>query len=353
MTQPAPRFALIATFRNEATTLLPWIAHHKAVGFDAMVLVSNDCADGTDALLDRLEEMGELRHVANGARFVPFNIRLSAYARARVYPEIANATWAMTLDADECLVIRQGDHTLPALVDALPGEVEAIAVARRLFSGWPAGRPVWESPIGLAERGAPPGDRSNRLKMLVRDHTRFPIFGRFGPLLPDETPAAARFPVPAVLADGTPLPAEAVTARDGLTDLPRNATGWEAAQINHYAAPSADHFLLKCRRGNAASAEARNRRVPTGGAFRTRHRGGTRDRSIDALAPAREAWLAKVRADPMLRYIEERAASHAADVLARLRAEPGYRRRRLVLSRLGRYLPGFAIPRDMRPVEDG
>ncbi len=51
--------------RNEGSFLLDWLAHHRACGFGDFLVFSNDCTDGTDAMLDRLAAMGWLTHVRN------------------------------------------------------------------------------------------------------------------------------------------------------------------------------------------------------------------------------------------------------------------------------------------------
>jgi hypothetical protein len=46
-----PRATIIATQKNEGLFLVEWIAHHLGVGFDAIVLATNDCEDGSVALI--------------------------------------------------------------------------------------------------------------------------------------------------------------------------------------------------------------------------------------------------------------------------------------------------------------
>ena len=48
------RILAVLTVRNEAAFLLEWLAHHRAVGVTDFLVFSNDCQDGTDAMLDRL-----------------------------------------------------------------------------------------------------------------------------------------------------------------------------------------------------------------------------------------------------------------------------------------------------------
>ena len=47
----------VLTVRNEGAFLLEWLAHHRAVGITDFLVFSNDCQDGTDRMLDRLQEL--------------------------------------------------------------------------------------------------------------------------------------------------------------------------------------------------------------------------------------------------------------------------------------------------------
>ena len=54
------RSLIVTTQKNEGAFLLEWLAHHKSIGFDDILVLSNDCSDGNDTMLDRLQDMGEL-----------------------------------------------------------------------------------------------------------------------------------------------------------------------------------------------------------------------------------------------------------------------------------------------------
>ena len=47
---------VLSTMKNEGPFVLEWVAHHRAIGFDGFVIFSNDCTDGTDRILDRLDD---------------------------------------------------------------------------------------------------------------------------------------------------------------------------------------------------------------------------------------------------------------------------------------------------------
>jgi hypothetical protein len=48
------RITAVTMMRDEAPALLEWVAFQDAIGFDRIVVYTNDCRDGTDAMLDRL-----------------------------------------------------------------------------------------------------------------------------------------------------------------------------------------------------------------------------------------------------------------------------------------------------------
>ena len=122
----------ILTVRNEGAFLLEWIAHHRAVGFDDFLVFSNDCNDGTDAILDRLAALGGLTHVRNDGPYDKGGIQFTALKAAAKLDQVRNAEWILPLDVDEFVNIHTGDGTLTALHDALP-DATAITLTWRLF----------------------------------------------------------------------------------------------------------------------------------------------------------------------------------------------------------------------------
>src|SRR5690606_20935930 len=90
---------------------------HLAVGFTDLVVYTNDCSDGTDDMLIRLEELGLCHHRRN---VIPEGLRPqpSALKYAQEEPVVCQSDWVMVFDADEFLSIRYGDGTLDDLIGA-------------------------------------------------------------------------------------------------------------------------------------------------------------------------------------------------------------------------------------------
>ena len=72
----------ILCVRNEGAFLLDWLAHHQSCGIDHVVALSNDCADGTDTLLDRLAELGHVTHIRNDGPYDRGGIQFTGLKRA-------------------------------------------------------------------------------------------------------------------------------------------------------------------------------------------------------------------------------------------------------------------------------
>ena len=59
------KITAVTTKKNEGAFLLEWIADHKIIGFTDIVILSNDCEDGSDEMLDHLSKSGEIIHLRN------------------------------------------------------------------------------------------------------------------------------------------------------------------------------------------------------------------------------------------------------------------------------------------------
>ncbi|MBC7738338.1 MAG: glycosyltransferase family 2 protein, partial [Candidatus Saccharibacteria bacterium] len=100
---------LISGMKDEGPYILEWVAHHLVLGFDRICIASNDCSDGSDALLDALQAAGHIEHLAHvvGPGAIPQH---AGYAALRARFSIDDTEWLAVLDADEFLNVHVGSH---------------------------------------------------------------------------------------------------------------------------------------------------------------------------------------------------------------------------------------------------
>lgn len=242
MSSKPPRVTLFSCMKNEGAGLLEWIAYHRCIGIDHFLIYSNDCDDGTDLMLDRLQDMGLVTHRRNVAP-KGRNTRAQALAIDQLAddPVYQAADWVLFIDADEFLNIHHGTGHLTDLFNVAP-QADCFLIHWRLFGT--AGRQRFEPglvteqftrAIALAHRDVP---GSFAPKSLFR-RSAFLKLGIHRPRqLPDAPPALH------VLADGSPM-------HRGWAKI-EAAANFAHAQINHYSVQSLDMVILKYLRGFAA-----------------------------------------------------------------------------------------------------
>ncbi len=300
----AHQTCLIATVKDEAPWLLEWLAHNLALGFDRIVVASNDCTDGTDRMLDRLQALGLVRHDPNWPPYGGDTIQFAAYQRMRRLPEVANAEWVMALDADEFLCVHLGDGTLAPLLAAAPAEADLIQVAWRLFgdselSGWIDAQ-LTEAFV-MAEA---PGERPAFVKSLVRGHHRVANWGVHVPRYQADNPPEHQPRFTPVLAGGRRLDPAIQDAQWLFMRRPPDPALWDAAQVNHYMLKTREMYALKMARGGAHGAPVEDQVQRFADLWESNHN-DVHDTSAARLAPARGAWMARLLSDPQLAALHE------------------------------------------------
>lgn len=295
------RILAILCLRNEAAFLLEWLAHHRAVGITDFLVFSNDCQDGTDEMLDRLAEMGWLEHHRNDGPYDSGGIQFTALKSAAKLPAMQAADWILPLDVDEFVNVHVGDHTLPALIAALP-EADAITLTWRLFGNAETVRyadaPVTETFTRCAPAVIYWPWRAAMFKTLYRNSGIYRKPGVHRPRDPDpDRVETARW----FDGEGRELDAQFRTRRIFSNYGQPN---FRLAQLNHYPLGAMESFVLKADRGRAVHSDhmldvdywvERNFNTDT-------------DSSIAALADAARALRDELHADARL------AELHAAAV---------------------------------------
>jgi len=309
MPMESPQFVIFTTMKNEGPFMLEWVAHNLSLGFDGIVIYTNDCVDGTDLMARRLEELGLASHVSNPVK-VRGNPQHQALRRARNHPMVMNATWLMCLDADEFINISVGERTIQALIEQT-GPADAISMAWRLFGcgGVEAyrDRPITEQ-FTLADH---PTDyasgRAYGLKTLFRNNGSF---GRFGPHRPKDTPDDRLKDLKWSDGGGRLFPADKV--------------GWRAwpgfdhsfGRIHHYSVRSVESFMVKRDRGRTNHIDVDQAETY----WRDMNINRVEDKSILPLAERARPMLSQLLDDPVLKTLHAEACEWHRAKIAELQA---------------------------------
>ncbi len=292
----------ILCVRNEAAFLLEWLAYHRAVGFDDFLVFSNDCADGTDTMLDRLAEMGLLTHIRNDGPYDKGGIQFTALKAAAKLKQVKQAKWILPLDVDEFVNIHTGDHTLNALHTALP-DATAITLTWRLFGTSEQIR-YQDTPVTDTFTKCAPAIlhwpwRASMFKTLYRNDGTYKKPGVHRPRDPDKSKLdAARW----FDGSGRPLPEPFKTKRIFSNYGQDNYT---LAQLNHYPLGALESYVLKADRGRAVHSDD----LLGIDYFVERNFNTDTDTTIQSLAPRRSAELDVLKADPILASLHDQAVA--------------------------------------------
>ncbi|TDK42996.1 glycosyltransferase family 2 protein [Antarcticimicrobium luteum] len=238
---------IVGCMKNEAPYIVEWVAYHRAIGVDNFLIYTNDCTDGTDEILGRLQQMGVLEHRINddwrGKSPQQHALNLSLKE-----PVVRNADWLMHIDVDEFVNVRCGNGTLPDFFGAVP-QATNVAMTWRLFGHSGVTRLNDRFVIEQFDRCAP--------KYCPKPHTvwgfktLFRNIGAYQKLSchrPNKLADDKRDKVLWVNGSGQDMTKEAI---DNGWRSSKRSVGYDLLQLNHYALRSAESFLIKRQRGRA------------------------------------------------------------------------------------------------------
>lgn len=318
------RITAVTCVKNEGPFVLEWVAFHQLLGVTDFLFYSNDCDDGTDALLDALAGLGHVVHLPNPAK--GRNYQMEALKAASKHPLVTGADWVWIADVDEFANIHCAGHDFPALIKAC-GDPQAISLSFQFFAS--AGieqfedRPVIEQFTRSHNPDIWCGETAIEVKTLVRADFPLHYYGAHRPFFKAKLPKEKR----PQWTDGA---GRAVPHKFLMADNPRRIRKFPAkgargfATLNHYALRSLDSYLVKNDRGDVN----RENRAFDDTYWRERNDPAYEDTSIQRYLPALEARLAELKATGEIGALHDAAvAAHLAkrDALLGL---PAYREMR-------------------------
>ncbi len=310
-------FLIVTTMKNEGPFMIDWIAYHRALGFDDILIYTNDCADGTDLIGDRLQDLGYAHHERNrlGPRATPQN---RAHNLSMRHPSFKAADWVISLDVDEYINIRLPSGHIADFV-ATCGPSDAISICWKMFGN--AGvdtyedTPVPELFLQSTEENIFPNYKTRAFKTLFRNNG---TFNRFRAHRPRIDPAMAANP---------DAPYEGVVWRDaGGQKADAAQIDWKIwrgfshahARIHHYAVRSTDSFLVKRDRGRTNHV-GQDQGLEYWNQLNHNH---VTDDSILRHMPAMHAVKDDMLADAQLRELHENACAWHRGKAAELKNRP-------------------------------
>jgi hypothetical protein len=297
------RTAIVTCMKNEGPFILEWIAYHRAIGVDDFLIYTNDCTDGTDALLTLLQSHGIVEHRDNPYRQSDLRPQHAALEAAEAEPVMQRAGWGICMDVDEFLNIHTGDGTLRALYGAV-GNANMISCTWRLFGN--ADLHHFEDSPTIARFTACAPELIRKPHQAWGFKTLFRaigIFRKLGVHRPKGLRPALWEQIDWVNGSGQPMPRAML--RNGWRST-LDSYGYDLVTLNHYAVRDAESFLVKRDRGRVNHVE---RDQGLGYWFRMNNNVET-DTSIQRMLPAMQKELEALRA------LDGVAEQHAACVAA-------------------------------------
>lgn len=243
---------LFSAQKNEGPFLLEWVAYHRVIGFSRIIVVSNDCDDGSDVLLDRLAAAGVVEHLRQD---VPPGIAPQASAErvARDAGLFRDGDWIMWLDADEFLLPSPPYRSVSDLIDAI-GEASALMVAWRFFGDnhhkiWP-GRHISPDFTLAAKRRR---GQSAQVKTLFRFGPEIARLDIHRPIL---ATGVTRSTFPVVTSAGTPADPRFYDASTRpFNRLVAERRPYILGQVAHFSIRTPDMYRQKAIRGDGYYAD--------------------------------------------------------------------------------------------------
>lgn len=249
------KYAIVATMRNEAPTLIEWLAHHMAVGFDCFLVFTNNCQDGTPEILERISTRFPVRHRDNPPPYKD-TIQKQALHLARQDDIVSSAEWCLHIDADEYVNVTVGNRQISDLTSLHP-DADAITLMWRFFGNsgvktWTPGRILDQ--FTMCE-GSPALSRMN-FKTIFRP-SKFRLFSPHMPKLPHD-PEALRV----VNTAGVPMPTTKMLTKLGSGyEKDMSLASWENAALHHYHVKPDDLHRAKYARGDANGRKNEKRKI--------------------------------------------------------------------------------------------
>ncbi len=319
-TSPHGSLMALSTMKDEGPFVVEWVAHHLAVGFTEVIVYTNDCADGTDLILKRLDALGIGVHHRDN--LIPPGMKPHpSMLKAAHDEELVRASdWLLVLDADEFLCINHPSGTLDGMVADLNAMgAQAMVMTWRIFGS--GGVRDWScAPVtDQFTRAAPVyWNKGWGTKTMLRFDPRYLRLGMHRPIIKSQH-KDTDYPETVLWVNGSGRRLEDWFKFRGWRSI-RRTVGYDWAQINHYAIKSMDAYALRKFRGNANLKKDKY----NSDYWSLQDRNEVEDLNIARHRERRAAIMAEILKDGEVRRLHEAAHARVEARLAEYRASEAY-----------------------------
>lgn len=301
--------------RNEAPFILEWVAYHRMIGINDPIVFSNACTDGTDLMLERLDELGLIRHLPNPTTMTGGHMHIVAALRYLNFgSRLARSDWVISFDVDEFINVKAGKGQMEDLFNAVP-DANLISLSQQNFGH--SGHWEYRDELQIAtfdhgwDRTSSYTRDLNRrgTKTLTHRSSDPESWGNHSPVFNAERLEKLK-PV-----NGSGKDISELDMTQTIKALPTPHYGFDLVQLNHYALRAVDSYLLKVARGSSAHPD----RPYQMGYWRKYDHNDLQDHSIQRHVGDLEAAKADLMKDPELKQLHNTAVANAHDLIVELK----------------------------------
>ena len=312
--KPKQRVTAVTCMKDEAPFILEWLAFHQVVGITDFLIFTNNCSDGTVELLDRLDELGHVRHLPNYSNIVGSpRHQLRALDYAPLHKEFREADWVISMDVDEFINVHVGDRTLSALFDANQS-ANVISLTHLDFGCCGVERfedeLVTEQFTACIEK-APKKSKRRGIKTLIHKSAPAYDLSNHRPKFKDPHDTTINW------IDGS---GEAIHKNYRVGEhkgLPPQGA-YAQVQLNHYPIRSTDTYLVKSTKGNVIAKDSY-----VGLEYFEKRNGSFEiDETIQVFLPMVKKQIAKLKEDATVSRLHSEAVQTHKETISELRSRP-------------------------------
>lgn len=297
-----PVFLIPTCMKNEGPYLLEWLAYHKSIGVQEFIVFTNDCSDGTDLMLDRLDEMGIVTHMPNPAvaaqspHFQPMAMKFSMQL-----PQVKRADYVIQTDVDEFINIKKGSGHLKDLLKAAgPFHVLSMSELNFCSSGHWEFSDGWVTELFQEHETPEPGHWQARrgVKSIIHGIENFSQWPVHRPGVFPNTHDQLIW----LDGSGEQVPEDFIVKHENGID---RRGRYDFVQVDHHPLRSAQSFILKQERGQVHMKRGYDVQY-----YRKRALGGRTDNVIQKRLPRARKILKTFMKDPVIAKLHASAVAY-------------------------------------------